>query len=246
MSRRQISIRSFDLILYYIITSAGTLNGKQKSTVVTNPSIQITEVCNSNDDKIEENEGSPGMSLKKKLPNNNMICDKSDESNKELDVNTKHEVQIQQNKTVDEQVYRNHAEEVIMNKQIENLQSNEGNWKKVVYKNKKQYSTKQRSQPIKGEVETTSLLAAKQLSCLFLTGLKPKTKPEKVKNQINETFNIDETCEAMKTKKEIYKRSFKLYVPLESKETLMDSSKWGKGISINHFIHLRRYLNREK
>lgn len=76
--------------------------------------------------------------------------------------------------------------------------------------------------------------------------MKPKTKPEEMKNYINETFNIDVTCEAMKTKKEIYKSFFKLYVPLESKETLMDSSKWGKGISINHFIHLRRYLNGEK
>lgn len=119
----------------------------------------------------------------------------------------------------------------------------DGDWKKVEYRRKKNIPRFQRPQPIKGVIETTNSLAAKQLSCLFITGLKPNTNPEELKKYIKEIFKIEIKCEAMKTRKDSYKSSFKLYVPIESKETIMDPSKWEKGISLNHFLHIRRYLN---
>lgn len=128
----------------------------------------------------------------------------------------------------------------IMNK---TKMDHDGDWKKVEYRRKKNIPRFQRPQPIKGVIETTNSLAAKQLSCLFITGLKPNTNPEELKKYIMEIFKIEIKCEAMKTRKDSYKSSFKLYVPIESKETIMDPSKWEKGISLNHFLHIRRYLN---
>lgn len=150
---------------------------------------------------------------------------------------------ISKNVTANVRDYANESEEGRINKHFEDIDESE--WKKVIYGKKKHTLKKERPQPIKGEKGETNLLAAKQLSCLFLTGLKPETTPEQVKNYISETFNLNGTCEKMKTRKDIYKSSFKIYVPYESKEMIMNPSKWEKGISLNHFLHLRRYLPRE-
>lgn len=224
------------------------------------PRINLEEIDKKNSNKARNS----GITTSGRSNNSNKQNKSSSLSNMLVVDNNTQEDENQQNKTVQEQIFRNISENesndnipkindndtseaVIMNKQMKNLKLNEDpNWKTVVYRNRRQYSTKQRPQPVKGEIETTKLMAAKQLSCLFLTGLKPKTPVEEVKNYITETFNINVSCEEMKTKKDIYKSSFKLYVPLESKEIVMDPNKWGKGISINHFLHLRQYLNREK
>lgn len=46
-------------------------------------------------------------------------------------------------------------------------------------------------------------------------------------------------CEKMDTKRKNV-NSFKVEVPVKDKESIMQPEVWGKNITINHFLHLRR------
>ncbi|KAL3275866.1 hypothetical protein HHI36_020605 [Cryptolaemus montrouzieri] len=122
------------------------------------------------------------------------------------------------------------------------LQRERENWREVV---KKRNPKQTRPVPIKGAMDKFSLTIAEQQSCLFLSGLDPDIEPEEVKEYIDTTFKISSKCEKMKTKKDRFKSSFKVYVPTDSKQQVLNENMWGKGIVINHFLHIRRNFNRE-
>ncbi|XP_044745937.1 uncharacterized protein LOC123307619 [Coccinella septempunctata] len=118
-----------------------------------------------------------------------------------------------------------------------------GEWNLVGHKRKT--SKRSRPAPIKGELEKFNLTVAENQCCLFVSGLNPDVVAQEVKEYIDETFNIKCKCEKMKTKKDKFKSSFKIYVPVDSKDKVMNGSMWGKGIIVNHFLHLRRNIDRE-
>ncbi|KAL3278835.1 hypothetical protein HHI36_016355, partial [Cryptolaemus montrouzieri] len=122
------------------------------------------------------------------------------------------------------------------------IQQERENWREVV---KKRNPKQTRPVPIKGAMDKFSLTIAEQQSCLFLSGLDPDIEPEEVKEYIDTTFKISSKCEKMKTKKDRFKSSFKVYVPTDSKQQVLNENMWGKGIVINHFLHIRRNFNRE-
>lgn len=118
-----------------------------------------------------------------------------------------------------------------------------GEWNLVGHKRKT--SKQSRPAPIKGELEKFNLTIAENQCCLFVSGLNPDVDAQKVKDYIDETFNIKCKYGKMKTKKDKFKSSFKIYVPVDSKDKVMNGSMWGKGIIVNHFLHLRRNIDRE-
>ncbi|KAL3274840.1 hypothetical protein HHI36_019623 [Cryptolaemus montrouzieri] len=122
------------------------------------------------------------------------------------------------------------------------IQQERENWREVV---KKRNPKQTRLVPIKGAMDKFSLTIAEQQSCLFLSGLDPDIEPEEVKEYIDTTFKISSKCEKMKTKKDRFKSSFKVYVPTDSKQQVLNENMWGKGIVINHFLHIRRNFNKE-
>ncbi|KAL3289598.1 hypothetical protein HHI36_023011 [Cryptolaemus montrouzieri] len=122
------------------------------------------------------------------------------------------------------------------------IQQERENWREVV---KKRNPKQTRPVPIKGAMDKFSLTIVEQQSCLFLSGLDPDIEPEEVKEYIDTTFKISSKCEKMKTKKDRFKSSFKVYVPTDSKQQVLNENMWGKGIVINHFLHIRRNFNRE-
>ncbi|KAL3281433.1 hypothetical protein HHI36_004641 [Cryptolaemus montrouzieri] len=122
------------------------------------------------------------------------------------------------------------------------IQQERENWREVV---KKRNPKQTRPVPIKGAMDKFSLTIAEQQSCLFLSGLDPDIEPEEVKEYIDTTFKMSSKCEKMKTKKDRFKSSFKVYVPTDSKQQVLNENMWGKGIVINHFLHIRRNFNRE-
>ncbi|KAL3282236.1 hypothetical protein HHI36_005430 [Cryptolaemus montrouzieri] len=93
------------------------------------------------------------------------------------------------------------------------IQQERENWREVV---KKRNPKQTRPVPIKGAMDKFSLTIAEQQSCLFLSGLDPDIEPEEVKEYIDTTFKISSKCEKMKTKKDRFKSSFKVYVPTDS------------------------------
>lgn len=67
--------------------------------------------------------------------------------------------------------------------------------------------------PRKGGNENFKLTVDKKQSCLFLSGLSPETKPEQLKEYIEEILNIEKKCVKMKTRKDRYKSCFEPYDP---------------------------------
>ncbi|KAL3287016.1 hypothetical protein HHI36_001502 [Cryptolaemus montrouzieri] len=103
------------------------------------------------------------------------------------------------------------------------IQQERENWREVV---KKRNPKQTRPVPIKGEMDKFSLTIAEQQSCLFLSGLDPDIEPEEVKEYIDTTFKISSKCEKMKTKKDRFKSSFKVYVPTDSKQQVLNENMW--------------------
>ncbi|KAL3272259.1 hypothetical protein HHI36_022740 [Cryptolaemus montrouzieri] len=103
------------------------------------------------------------------------------------------------------------------------IQQERENWREVV---KKRNPKQTRPVPIKGAMEKFSLTIAEQQSCLFLSGLDPDIEPEEVKEYIDTTFKISSKCEKMKTKKDRFKSSFKVYVPTDSKQQVLNENMW--------------------
>ncbi|KAL3289100.1 hypothetical protein HHI36_003541 [Cryptolaemus montrouzieri] len=106
------------------------------------------------------------------------------------------------------------------------IQQERENWREVV---KKRNPKQTRPVPIKGAMDKFSLTIAEQQSCLFLSGLDPDIEPEEVKEYIDTTFKISSKCEKMKTKKDRFKSSFKVYVPTDSKQQVLNENMWEKG-----------------
>lgn len=122
----------------------------------------------------------------------------------------------------------------------------EEKWTEVEYKHQRRTRIRQsRPAPIKGEMDIFNMKIAEQQCCLFLSGLNPNTTSEQVKECIDETFKIDCKCEKMKTRKDKFKSSFKIYIPVDSKNKVLSGNMWGRGIVINHFLHLRRNFSKE-
>lgn len=141
----------------------------------------------------------------------------------------------------DSDVNIEHARNERIEKKLENFENDEdGNWRKVTYRKRNHM----RPVPIKGAKENFNLTVAKKESCLFLSGLGPEIKPEEVKEYIDKILKIDTKCEKMRTRKDKYRSCFKLYVPYDMREDVMNSDMWGKGVTINFFLHLRRNLER--
>lgn len=129
------------------------------------------------------------------------------------------------------------------------LAEDEGNCQEAS-KRKPRYPKIERPLPVRGGIEDDfQLIAAKKTSFLFLSGLSPNTTVEQVENYIKNKLDVSCKCDKMKTRKDYYRSSFKLEVPVESKVILMSPDIWGKGIVINHFLHLRRrpvYMERRE
>lgn len=140
---------------------------------------------------------------------------------------------------------KNLAGKQIMNRNTDrehNLQEppdkDESNWQDV---RKRKYPKIGRPLPVRGGMEDDfQLSVAKKTSFLFLSGLAQDTTNEQIINYIKNKLDIDCKCDKMKTRKDYHKSSFKLEVPVEGKVKIMSPDIWGKGVVINHFLHLRR------
>lgn len=65
---------------------------------------------------------------------------------------------------------------------------------------------------------------------LILSDSIPETKPKEVEEYFEEILNIETKYEKMKIRKNLYKSCFKLFVPYESRENVMNSEMWKKGL----------------
>ena len=126
----------------------------------------------------------------------------------------------------------------------EDDQKQDGHWTIVKTKEKQKRS---RPNPIQGNKiltgnNTTYLKIAEKKSWLFVTGLDANTEAKEIECYLNDQGIQECIIEKLKTKSDRYKSSFKLSVPMNLKETVMDPSFWPVGVSVNHFLNLQRRL----
>lgn len=120
---------------------------------------------------------------------------------------------------------------------------NEDKWITVVNRRQRENTLKiKRPEPLKGSNEDTScsLKTAPRMAFLFLSGLAPETTGDDVLQflKINELENGCK-CEKLKTKREKYRSSFKLTVPIDQRPKLLSASLWPSGTIINHFLNIQ-------
>lgn len=99
---------------------------------------------------------------------------------------------------------------------------------------------RKRPPPIRGTKENFQLSTAEKSSCLFVTGLGPNVSAEHVKEYIDQAVKVQCRCEKMNTRRDKITSSFKIYVPTNVKDALLNEEMWGSGVTVNHFLHLRR------
>lgn len=119
----------------------------------------------------------------------------------------------------------------------------DGQWK-VVEKRKRirRLSLENRPAPIRGTNRNFNLSVARRMIWLFLSGLSPEITDiqvkEFIKDKVRPTHDI--VCEKMTTRKDKYRSCFKIGIEYEVQDKVMDPELWGTGVSINHFMNLRR------
>ncbi|KAL3283721.1 hypothetical protein HHI36_024039 [Cryptolaemus montrouzieri] len=123
------------------------------------------------------------------------------------------------------------------------IQQERENWREVV---KKRNPKQTRPVPIKGAMDKFSLTIAEQQSCLFLSGLDPDIEPEEVKEYIDTTFKMSSKCEKMKTKKDRFKSSFKVYVPTDSKQQVLNENMWERNSNQPFSTHQTKLQQRSE
>lgn len=99
-----------------------------------------------------------------------------------------------------------------------------------------------RPNPIKGSNNCTGdLEIAQKVHWVFLSGFSRTMETENIINFLKKhNLQKDCVCEKMKTKKHKQISSFKLGVPNDLKDKVMDPDLWPVGTTINHFINLQR------
>lgn len=76
---------------------------------------------------------------------------------------------------------------------------------------------------------------------LFVSGFATNTEPDSIANYIKNCTSITECkCEKLLTRKDKWKSSFKVGVPHDQANELMNPRIWPAGILFNHFMNLRR------
>lgn len=136
----------------------------------------------------------------------------------------------------------------IINKQIETEKSTENTdnnkeWTTVLNKNRK-YSKIRRPEPIKGTGEIPDNFGfsiAEKKACLFISGYGPNAPEEVLTRYLKDKLNVTCISEKMKTKYDHLQTSFKITVPKDRIEEIMSPDLWPKGITVNHFLPLRRH-----
>lgn len=124
----------------------------------------------------------------------------------------------------------------------ENRQS-DGNygWKTVQRRKKAaEYPMQKRPQPIYGKKPTSDLEVARSPAYVFISGFKPEISEARLEEHIKGVTGIETKCLKMKTRKQDFKSSFKVEVPRDGKQKIMNPEIWGNGIVVNHFLHIRR------
>lgn len=122
--------------------------------------------------------------------------------------------------------------------QNEQTADKNGTWETV--RRKRRLPEQPRPKPIQGCNENSRLKGVEKQSFLFVSGLNREVTSNDLKSFITDTFNCQCICEKMKTRKDKHKSSYKVQVPFNARERVMAADMWGKGISINHFLHIRR------
>lgn len=115
-------------------------------------------------------------------------------------------------------------------------------WKTVSNRKRPKHLPENRPKPIQGVNKSSSILeVAKQFYWVFLTGLSKNTESgailEYLESQHRSTKDI--ICEKMKTKSTQIS-SFKLRVPKQQADNILDPELWPEGIKVNHFRNLQR------
>lgn len=104
-------------------------------------------------------------------------------------------------------------------------------------------SNSSRPEPLRGTKDNSTglLRTAPKMAFLFVTGLSADVTSEDILEYLKENnLNHHCKCEKMYTKKEKYRSSFKLAVPVEKRQDYWCSTLWPQGVSINHFLNLQR------
>ena len=125
---------------------------------------------------------------------------------------------------------------------LQKTQSQDNAWTEVKRKDKHKRT---RPDPIQGskslnEPSPIDLKVAEKQSWLFVTGLSPDITVQEI-NAYLQSQGIDKsTIEKLKTRKDLYKSSFKICVLRNLRDTVMNSEFWPQGVSVNHFLNLQR------
>ncbi|XP_050298883.1 uncharacterized protein LOC126737854 [Anthonomus grandis grandis] len=136
-----------------------------------------------------------------------------------------------------EEPFQKEANNIIEESSASNLEEG-NNWQLVT--NRKQRRSKQaRPEPVLGENCIFSLSVATKKGYIFISGLGVDVDSAQLEKYMKENANVSCKCEKMKTKKQKFLSSFKIEVELEDKKKIMNSQLWGKGVVVNHLLHLR-------
>lgn len=144
----------------------------------------------------------------------------------------------------------NHQQNLIeANNEVEN-ENEKSEWTTV--KSKRSMSTKtlkSRPTPVQGSNENDTKLKVAEASIrqkidmcwIFVSNLDPNTKESDIIDFLK-AKNLHENCRCFKmtTKKDNIKSSFKLGIPTQMKNAVMESTIWPKGIMVNHFMNISR------
>lgn len=98
---------------------------------------------------------------------------------------------------------------------------------------------------IKDEVGECVIKAAKfhPLTWLFVSRLTLELTPDQIKQYVKENAAVDCECEKLTIRKNRYFSSFKLGVPAENRDQILNAEFWPKGVTVNAFLNLRRIIS---
>lgn len=102
-----------------------------------------------------------------------------------------------------------------------------------------------RPPPIRGCNGDFTLGVARQMSCLFLSGLAPEVSAGEVEGYIRLQTGVECRCERMVTRGDRYRSSFKVEIPTTKKALVLSPDLWGEGVIVSPFMNLRRRPIRE-
>lgn len=100
-----------------------------------------------------------------------------------------------------------------------------------------------RPKPVSGSNENDDTLeVAQKMHWFFVSGLKPTVEPQAIVDFLKKHhFDKDCSCVKMNTKKSNQFGSFKLCVPTDYKDKILDPALWPRGVKVNHFLNVQRH-----